>query len=144
MKKGTLPKKTLLLWQIRVVMLTALVVAVCFNFANLFPFLKIVAIVSAVTGILVAAFYLPLFVTGYRIYLKNDAVIINHGVFIKVTHIMPYSRLIYVQSFRTPLARLFSLSALSLKAARSKVFIPEMPCDDANRFISSVSSDGGV
>ncbi len=141
MKRETLPEKTLLLWQIRVVMLTAILIAVCLYFVSLLSFLKIAAIVIGALGLVAVSWYLPVFFKSYELLFRSNAVIINYGVFIKFSHIMPYSRLIYAQSFATPLARIFGVTALSLKAARSRVIVPELKLDDAQKIISSLTSE---
>ncbi len=141
MRRKTLPRRTLLLWQIRVVMLTALLILLCLRFVEMLSFLKIVILVIAILGLLTIVWYLPVFFKSYELLFRNDAVIINYGVFIKFTHIMPYRRLIYAQSFATPLARLFGITALSLKAARSRVIVPEMLLGEAEMFIGSLAGE---
>lgn len=140
-KQNTLPKKSLLLWQLRVVMSTALLVAVCFSLWERFVFLGSVAVIIGVLGLILIAWYLPQFFKSYQIEFKGDAIIINSGVFIRVSHIMPYSRLIYAQSLASPLARIFGLSALALKAARSYVIIPEITQKDAFMIIDSLTKE---
>lgn len=141
MKKATLPKRTLLLWQIRVVMLTILLVAVSLYFKNRFSFVLPLSIVFAALGLLVVVWYLPTFFKSYEMLFKGEAVIINYGVFIKFSHIMPYSRLIYAQTFATPLARVFGVAALSLKAARSRIIVPEILLEDAKKFMDSLTGE---
>lgn len=141
MKKGTLPQKTVLLWQIRVVMLTAIIVAICIYYGKAMPFLNSVALIIALISLALNLFYIPKFLHGFEILFKNDAIIINYGVLIKFSHIMPYSRLIYAQSFATPLSRLFGVTALSLKAARSRVIVPEIKLEDAIKIINSLTNE---
>ena len=141
MKAETLPKKTLWLWQIRVVMLTIFLIGLCFYFISFLKILKIIVFVIVLLGLIMALWYLPVFFKSYEIKFSNEAIIINYGVFIKFSHIMPYSRLIYAQSFATPLARLFGLTALSLKAARSRVIMPEISFLDAQKIIGSLTSE---
>lgn len=125
-KENTLPKKTTVLWQIRMVLITFALAVACFYFSYLFSFLKIAAIAVAVVGVLTAFLYLPFFFKSYKIILSNDAVIVKYGILIKVDHIMPYKRMIYAQSFQTPLARIFGIAAVRLKAARSYLFVAEI------------------
>ena len=141
MKRRFLPKRTLLLWQIRVVMLTALLVTVSLLYSSAWQFLTIVAYVLGIAGLLTVAWYLPMFFRSYELLFRGEAVIINYGVFIKFSHIMPYSRLIYAQTFATPLARLMGLTALSLKAARSRVIIPEVLLSDAIKVLDSLTGE---
>ncbi len=141
MDKAILPKRTLLLWQIRVVMLTAVLVGLCFYYKNAFSFISSVALIFAITGFIVVVWYLPTFFKGYEMVFKNEAVIINYGVFIKFSHIMPYSRLIYAQTFATPLSRLFGVTALSLKAARSRIIVPEVLLSEAQKVMDSLTGE---
>ena len=83
--------------------------------------------------------YIPAYFESYEILFPNDAVIIKRGVIVKTCHIMPFSRLVYVQSISTPLAKASGLAAISLKAARSGIIIPEMPRGDVEKFISAVT-----
>ncbi len=141
MERGALPKKTLLLWQIRVVMLTTLLILVCLYYSSVLQFLSSVALIIGVVCLVVVVWYLPTFFKGYEILFKNEAIIINYGVIIKFSHIMPYSRLIYAQTFATPLARLFRVTAISLKAARSRVVVPEIELSDAIKVMDSLSGE---
>lgn len=141
MERGTLPKRTLILWQIRVIMLTAILMCICFRYSGILPLLKFCAAIIAVIGILTASIYLPMFFKTFEILFKNQAIIINYGVFVKFSHIMPYSRLIYAQSFSTPLSNAFRVTAVSLKAARSRVIIPEIKIKDAKYIIDSLTGE---
>lgn len=141
MKAETLPKKTLWLWQIRVVMLTTLLIGACLYFVSFLQGLKFIVFVIALLGLIIALLYLPAFFKSYELLFGNEAIIINYGVFIKFSHIMPYSRLIYAQSFATPIARLFGITALFLKAARGRVIVPEINLADAEKIISSLTNE---
>ena len=141
MKRGVLPIRTLILWQFRVVMLTLCFVTICLYFASTLAFLRYAATVITVIGVLTVVWYLPAFFKSYEMLFKNGAIIINYGVFIKFSHIMPYTRLIYAQSFATPLARLFRVTAISLKAARSRVIVPEILLSDAMRVMDSLTGE---
>jgi membrane protein YdbS with pleckstrin-like domain len=141
MNKATLPWRTLILWQIRVVMLTTLLVGACIYYKSTFSMLSSVALIFAILGLVVVAWYLPTFFKSYQIIVDNQAVIINYGVFIKFSHVMPYPRLIYAQTFATPLARLFGVTAVSLKAARSRVIVPEIPLEEAKKVMDSLTQE---
>ncbi len=141
MENKALPKKTLLLWQLRVLLFGIACVCLCLYFAASLSFLNQVAFIISIIILAVDIFYLPVFFKSYKIELKGDAVIINYGVIIKISHIMPYSRLIYAQSFATPLARLFGMAMVTLKAARSWVIVPEMQRETADRIINYLSEE---
>lgn len=142
MKENLLPKRTALLWQIRIGGAgLILVIALC-AFAFLTRWLLLAA---AVTSVLLAVFlfwYLPRYFKSYEILFPKGAVVINRGVFIKTTHIMPFSRLVYAQSYATPLAKRMGLAALTLKAARSSIIIPELNAADVNYFIDFLTREG--
>jgi len=99
------------------------------------------ALTFAVITAAAVFWYIPAYFESYEILFPNGAVIIKRGVIVKTCHIMPFSRLVYVQSISTPLAKAMGLSALSLKAARSSVIIPELSVTDAERFINAVTGD---
>ena len=123
LKENTLPKKTTWLWILRILLVTFILVALCLYFTSLFSFLKIVAIVIGVLGLITSFIYLPFFFKTYKIILSNDAVIVKFGIFIKAEHIMPYKRMIYAQSFESPLARVLGVAAVRLMAARSYLLV---------------------
>ena len=135
MKENTLPKKTVWLWMVRIVVITFILVAGCFYLTPLFSPLKIAAIVIGILGLIIAFVYLPFFFKSYKIILSNDAVIVKFGILIKAEHIMPYKRMIYAQSFETPLARLLGVAAVRLKAARSYLLVAEIEKESAKAII---------
>lgn len=135
MKENALPKKTTLLWIIRTIGITLVLVALCYYFSSLFAFLKLVAVIVGIIGLLSATLYLPFFFKSYRIILSNDAVIVKYGIFIKVEHIMPYKRMIYAQSIATPLARALGIAAVRLKAARSYLLVAEIEKESVQSII---------
>lgn len=135
MKENTLPKRTIFLWMVRILVITFILVALCLYFTSLFSFLKIAAIVIGILGLIITFLYMPFFFKSYRIILTNDAVIVKYGILIKVEHIMPYKRMIYAQSYATPLARIFGVAAVRLKAARSYLFVAETNKNDVKSII---------
>ena len=135
LKENTLPKKTTWLWILRILLVTFILVALCLYFTSLFSFLKIAAIVIGVLGLITSFIYLPFFFKTYKIILSNDAVIVKFGIFIKAEHIMPYKRMIYAQSFESPLARVLGVAAVRLKAARSYLIVAEIEKESAQAII---------
>ena len=135
LKENTLPKRTTWLWILRILFVTFLLVALCLYFTPLFSFLKIAAIVIGVLGLITSFVYLPFFFKTYKIILSNDAVIVKFGILIKIEHIMPYKRMIYAQSFETPLSRVLGIAAVRLKAARSYLLVAEIEKESARAII---------
>lgn len=141
MERKTLPKRTFFLWQLRCLIIGAFLIVICLFFSKQFNFLNSVAIGIAIITLTMIVLYIPMFFKSYEIKLKGEAIIINYGVFIKIKHIMPYSRLVYAQSFATPLARLLKVSTLTLKAARGWILIPEIESTAAKEVINLLSRE---
>lgn len=141
MKENKIPKITRFLWQIRIGGLGIIPIAALFILSAVSRWFLIPAGVLTVFILLFLFWYLPHYFDSYEILFPKGAVIINRGVFIKTSHIMPFSRLVYAQSFSTPLAKAMGLSAVSLKAARSSVIIPELNVKDVNYFIDYLAKE---
>lgn len=142
MKENLLPKRTAFLWQIRIGGAGLVIVIALCVFAFLTRWLFLAAAIFAALLAVFLFWYLPRYFKSYEILFPKGAVVINRGVFIKTTHIMPFSRLVYAQSYSTPLAKRMGLAALSLKAARSSIIIPELNAADVNYFIDFLTREG--
>ena len=142
MKENRLPKQTVLLWQIRIGLIGIILLIGISAFGLLTDWVLIGTAVAAAILVLLIFWYLPRYFDSYEILFPKGAVVINRGVFIKTTHIMPFSRLVYAQSFATPLAKKMGLAALTLKAARSTVIIPEFDAKDIDYYIDFLAREG--
>lgn len=131
MKTYKLPPKTLLLWQCRAVIAWFVLTLACSFFSFSLKFFGIAFLVLSVLFSIVIFLYLPKFFSLCTIKCLKGAVIVENGVIFRNCHILPYSRLIYTQTITTPISNFFGLRALTLKAARSRVFIPELTEKDA-------------
>lgn len=141
MMKHAIPEKTLMLWQIRVSAAAVIITAASAFLMFVSVWFLIFTVLLAVAFAFLLFWYLPHYLRSYELLFPKGAVIINRGVFIKTTHIMPFSRLIYAQSLSTPLAKSLGLAAMSLKAARSSLLIPEIASDDVIRFIEALTAE---
>lgn len=132
MREYKLPRKTLILWQCRSLAIGILLALICsYFYFELKPFL-IGLLIIAVLFVLFTFIYLPFYFKSCKIRRTNDAVIIRSGVIFKNCHILPFSRLIYAQTVTSPVARLMGLKAITLKAARKSLIVPELSCEDAD------------
>ncbi len=129
-----LPQKTLTLWKVRLTLGVLLFFGLFSYFCHSFSWFLMATLVIICVYELAFFWYLPNLFKNYQIKYINGAVVIESGVFVKTTHIMPYSKMIYAQTITTPLARFLGLKAVTLKAARSRVLIPEIPCREAEKF----------
>lgn len=135
MREFRTPKKTLWLWQIRIALIWLILATICnifFGEAAFFP--AIISILSALF-IVIDFLYLPKYFSLCKIKCLKQAVVVEKGVIFKYCHILPFSRLIFTQTINTPLSKAFKLTALTLKAARSFVFIPELSENEAREFL---------
>ncbi len=139
MSELRLSKKTLMLWKIRVTVLTLLILTVLAYFCHGYGWFLIVilALVCLYEGVML--WYLPKLFRNYRIKYINGAVVIESGVVIKTTHIMPFSKMIYTETVTSPLAKLMGIKALILKAARSRILIPELPEKEVVKFVTAMA-----
>ncbi len=142
MKENSLPKRTAFLWQTRIGGAGFILIIVLCGFSFLTGWLFLAAAVLTALLAVLLFWYLPRYFKSYEILFPKGAIVINRGVFIKTTHIMPFSRLVYAQSFATPLAKRMGLASLTLKAARSRIIIPEFDASDVNCFIDFLTKEG--
>lgn len=126
MSRKRLPPKTITLWQLRIAIFCAIIICVVAYVFRRFKWCLFVIIGLLVLLAIVALIYIPALCRSYCVEAKNGAVIVKHGVIIKTTHIMPFSKVIYAQTVSTPLAKTMGLTAITLKATKSIVFVPEM------------------
>lgn len=139
MEELKLPRKTLSLWKIRVTFAVLVFFGIFSYFFHSFDWFLAATLIIICLYEAAILWYLPALFKRYSIKYINGAVIIESGVIIKMTHIMPFSKMIYAESITSPLAKVMGLSAVSLKAARSSMIIPEMPSKDTERFIKALA-----
>ena len=143
MSELKLSKKTLMLWKIRVTILTLLVLSVLAYFCHGYGWflIAVLGLICLYEGIML--WYLPKLFKNYRLKYINGAVVIESGVIIKTTHIMPFSKMIYTETISSPLAKMMGIKALILKAARSRIIIPELPENEVLKFVT-VLAEGEI
>lgn len=139
MEYAHLPEKTLTLWRVRTAIAAFLPFFICVFFTFKTVFMLIPALAIALFVSFAEFYYLPQFFKRFSIAFSDDSVIINRGVFIRTAHILPYSRLIYLQTLTSPLSKRLNLSALSFKAARNSIVIPELERNVVEKIIKTLS-----
>ena len=136
-----LPKKTLDLWKVRLTIGVLLFFGLFSYFCHGYGWFLVVTLIIICLYEFAFFWYLPSLFKTYQIKYINGAVIIESGVFIKITHIMPYTKMIYTQTLTSPLARFFGLKAVTLKAARSRLLIPDIPEAEAERLTTVLAGN---
>ncbi len=134
----TLKKKTLRLWQVRTGAVTLIVAAAILIFFGTARYSVISASAVAVLGVAATLVYLPLYYRGWRLTVGDGAVEVESGVIIRVNHIMPNPRMIYTNCYATPLGRLMGLEGLVLKAARGRLFLPELDREQTKKVLDCI------
>ncbi|MBP3626411.1 MAG: hypothetical protein J6J39_00015 [Clostridia bacterium] len=141
MKEYRLPKKTVVLWQLRLTVLCAVLLALVSLTLFLSKWMLILLSTLFLVFILFIAVFVPLHIKSYKIEVSRETVVINRGVIIRVNHILPFPRFIYAEKITSPIAAAMGVSALSLKVARGFILIPEMNKEDAEDIIWAISGE---
>ncbi len=139
MTEFKLPKKTLTLWKIRLTLISLLFFCLFSYFFHGFKWYLISSVIMLCVFEALLLWYIPTLFKNYKIQYLNGAVMVTVGVIVSVTHIMPFSKLIYTQTVTTPLAKLMGLKAITLKAARSRLLIPELQADEVEKFAAALA-----
>lgn len=133
-----LSKKTRILWQIRIILLFALLGAAVSYFSRFTLWFLLPAAIIATLGLVAAFVYVPFYFKSYKITVDSNSITISKGILIKTTQIMPFPRLVFAQSYTTPLASLMNLKCVMLKAARGWILIPEISGSDADFMLDNL------
>ncbi len=139
MKTYCPPKSTLFLWQIRIVVMLTLVLALISWIWYIPSCFLIVAATFSVSCMAIAFLYLPYYFKRYSLTVCANAIIIKSGVFIQHERIMPTPRLIYTERYRTPISRAFGVSGLVLHATRAATFTAELSDADITEILKEMS-----
>lgn len=133
-----LPSKTRILWQIRIVAAFALLCAAVAFFSRHTVWFLLPAAVIAALGLAFAFIYVPFYFNSYKISVDENSITITKGVVIRTTNIMPYPRLVFAQSFTTPISSAMKLKSVMLKAARGWILIPEIENVNADYLLDNL------
>ncbi len=120
----SLPKATLRLWKIRFLAALMLILSVCAAFVAPKAMLPI-----SVAAILLAILLCPLtdaYLKSYSLCLKPDAILVTRGILWRRVDLLPYGRLVFIMSYKTPLSERLGLKGLIIGAARKRIFVPEL------------------
>lgn len=137
-------KRTVLLWQARIALIGICLSAIFVAFCSYGLFLLFSAVLTLALTCIALFWCLPNFFKTYTVKVTDSAVIIEKGVIIRVSHIMPFKRLVFAASHATPLGSFLNLKGVTLRAARSRVFIPEIDSKNARKLIFALSSGGNA
>lgn len=134
----SLPKKTRALWQLRIILVFVLLCAIVAFFSRYSLWFLLPAAIIATLGLIFAFIYVPFYFNSYKITVDENSISISKGLIIRTTNIMPFPRLVFAESFTTPLASLMKLKCVMLKAARGWILIPEIEIDNADFLLNNL------
>ena len=137
----TVPRKTQILWQIRIAFVLAVSCAVLVVFCRIsLWFLLPTAIVLSIGSAFIFG-YIPMFCGNYQITLDDVGICITKGVFITEIIVIPHPKLAFVKSISTPVLNLMNLRFIMLKVSRGWIFVPEMDAHHINQVLAVLHSD---
>ncbi len=134
-------KNTLYLWQIRVLLITILLVVLCVWAKSFVSFFVYLSVVFAVFGALAAFVYFPKYFDRYEVSVTENALIIKSGILLKHERIMPNPRLVYIERYYTPLSRCFGVCGLILHTTRAATFTAEMSQHDIGKIMEAIHGE---
>lgn len=136
----TLPFKTRILWIIRILAASSVIIAVSRYFPYTSAWFNYIAV--AITALaLVSVIFVFFYLKSYKITSNGGSLAVAKGIFIKNTDIMPFARLVFGAGFRTPLARLMGLEGLVLRAARGFIIVPELNVADSQYILGIIGGE---
>lgn len=133
-----LPRKTRVLWQLRIILAFAVLCAVVAFFSRYTLWFLLPTAIIAAIGLIFAFIYVPFYFNSYKITVDDNSISITKGVVIRTTNIMPYPRLVFAQSFTTPLSSALKMKCVMLKAARGWILIPEIENEHAEYLLDNL------
>ncbi len=139
MQEFTVPRKTLFLWQIRAWCFGLILFLLFVFLSRLLSGFLIGAVAVLIICLVINLIYLPLFFKTCRCRIIKNSVVVERGVLIKTITVFPFARLIYTQTLTTPLAKLMGVTCVGLKAARRRLFFPELTIEDSERLITTIA-----
>ncbi len=136
-----LPKKTRILWQIRISFVFAVLYAPLVVFCRHSPIILLPTTVVVTIGSVFVFVYATIYLKRYKITVDKSGVCLTKGLIIKTVVIVPYARLAFIKSFSTPLAALLKLKCTMLKVSRGWLIIPEIESEQAECLIKMMQND---
>ncbi len=85
--------------------------------------------------------YLPRLHASMILTLNAQAVVLIRGVFVRQKYILPLPRLIYAESFFSPLSALLGLRNLRLRAARGRLTVYGLRKEDIGRVLAATGAE---
>ena len=139
--ESKLPKKTLGLWQLRIIVAGLILSVIIAYFGGFSSTALVIAVIFLSIFCITGIIYGTLLIKSYRIKVNVASVSVSYGVIIKSTHIMPYPRMVYVSTLSTPLAKIMGLSCVAFKAAGKRILVPELSNNTVLEIMSCISGE---
>lgn len=122
-----LPKITVVLWVLRTVLFFA--ASTIFFIVLKIYFVAVFLLISA--GIITV--YLLLFFKGYKLSLSGNFLKVENGIIFRTTRIIPFNKIIYLKTLKTPVLKAFGVRTVIIKTVNSTLVLPEMKTKKAEK-----------
>ncbi len=133
MKNTSNIKKMTLVWDLRILAVSAVGLAASFELLYVFPPLGVALGVLSLAAIGFGGWYVPSYFSRYRIEEKSDRIRIESGVFIRRQTSVFFSDTVTATITSTPLMRIFGLRTVVLSLAGKRVGLYALGKEDAYR-----------
>lgn len=125
MKKNTLPRRALFLWQIRACVVTFLAAFLLTLLLSDFPFWhRLSLILISVLFLFFFCVYYPLKRIKFTFFLHDGNLILDCGVFYNRRRVVPLDNIQYVTTLRTPDMLPFGLASVMVHSVGTSLYLP--------------------
>lgn len=119
----TLPRKTMMLWQIQAVFVIAFLCLLIFSFVPV-NYRNALLLVLFVLGGITVLVYLPILFKNYKITLNQKSLVINKGFIFKSSIIILKERITVIKYVSTPIRSFLKLKIIIIKTPGDLLIIP--------------------
>ena len=119
----TLPRKTMMLWQIQAVFVIAFLCLLIFSFVPV-NYRNALLLVLFVLGGITVLVYLPILFKNYKITLNQKSLVINKGFIFKSSIFILKERITVIKYVSTPIRSFLKLKIIIIKTPGDLLIIP--------------------
>ncbi len=130
MKVYRVPRRVIWLWVIRLG-IVGLGVAAALKMFHVKQNLYFAITTATVLMAAAVVFYLCVYIKNYEICVTNAAITVKSGVIIKKERILPSPRMVFVETYVTPLEKVFKLETIAFRAVKSRIITMAITQKDA-------------
>jgi membrane protein YdbS with pleckstrin-like domain len=137
-------KKITLVWDIRILAASAVVLAAAFEFLYVLPPLGVGLGILSLLAIGIGGWYVPNYFSRYLIDERADRVCVSSGVFIRKQTTVFFSDTVTVTITSSPMMRLMGMRTVVLSLAGKRVSFYAIGREDAYRIAGEIEKKGAA